>query len=160
MLQESVQRKATKWILNDYQLDYRSRLSSLQLVPLMMSFEITDIVFFLSSLKAPSPAFHFSHYIHFSSSHTCSSGLKLQHRFSHNNLSRHYYFIRLPRSWNRLPSSLDLLSCSIPLAKSHLANFMWSSFETHLHCSNTCSYHFHCPCSNSITHSHSSRSQF
>ena len=132
--------------------------SSLQLLPLMMSFEITDVSF-LSSLKAPSPSFDISLYVQLSSSHTRSSGLKLQHRFSHNNLSRHYYFIRLPPLWNRLPSSLDLLSCSIPLAKSCLANFMWSSFETHFHCSNTCSYHFHCPCSNSITHSHSSHSQ-
>ena len=142
MLLESVQRKATKWILNDYKLDYRSRLSSLQLLPLMMSFEIADIVFFLSSLKAPSPAFDISHYVHFSTSHTRSSGLKLQHRLSHNNLSRHYYFNRLPRLWNRLPSSLDLLSCSIPLAKSRLANFMWLSFENHFHCSNICTYHF------------------
>ena len=159
MLLESVQRKATKWILNDYKLDYRSRLSSLQLLPLMMSFEIADIVFFLSSLKAPSPAFDISHYVHFSTSHTRSSGLKLQHRLSHNNLSRHYYFNRLPRLWNRLPSSLDLLSCSIPLAKSRLANFMWLSFENHFHCSNICTYHFNCPCSNSIIHSHSSSSQ-
>ena len=104
--------------LNDYQLDHRSRLCSFHLLPLMMSFEITDI-FFLLSLKAPSPAFDISHYVHSSTSHTHSSSLKLQHRSSHNNLSWHYYFID-SWLWNRLPSSLDLLSCSIPLAKSRL----------------------------------------
>uniref|UniRef100_A0A1X7UH91 Uncharacterized protein n=1 Tax=Amphimedon queenslandica TaxID=400682 RepID=A0A1X7UH91_AMPQE len=34
---ESVQRRATKWILDDYKTDYKSRLVSLHLLPLMMN---------------------------------------------------------------------------------------------------------------------------
>ena len=52
-LLESVQRKATKWILNNFILDYKSRLCSLQLLPLMMSFEVNDITFFITSVKMP-----------------------------------------------------------------------------------------------------------
>ena len=48
---ERVQRRATKFILNDYSLDYKSRLSSLHILPIMMVFEINDIIFFVRSLN-------------------------------------------------------------------------------------------------------------
>ena len=101
--------------LNDYQLDHRSPCIYSHLWCHLK----LQILSFLLSLKALSPAFDISHYVHSSTSHTHSSGLKLQHRSSHNNLSWHYYFID-SWLWNRFPSSLDLLSCSIPLAKSRL----------------------------------------
>ena len=43
---ESLQRRATKYILNDYTSDYRSRLIKLQLLPLSMLLELNDICFF------------------------------------------------------------------------------------------------------------------
>ena len=48
-LLESVQRCATKWILNDYCMEYMSHLQSLHLPPLMMQLEVYDISFFLKS---------------------------------------------------------------------------------------------------------------
>ena len=50
---EKIQRHATKHILNDVTLDYKSRLISLQLIPLMMAYAINDLVFFLKCLKSP-----------------------------------------------------------------------------------------------------------
>ena len=47
-LLESVQRGATKWILNDYCMEYKSRLESLHLLPLI-----------LSSIPSPSNISHF-----------------------------------------------------------------------------------------------------
>ena len=44
---ESLQRRATKYILNDYTSDYRSRLIKLQLLPLSMLLELNEICFFL-----------------------------------------------------------------------------------------------------------------
>ena len=44
---ESLQRRATKYILNDYTSDYRSRLIKFQLLPLSMLLELNDICFFL-----------------------------------------------------------------------------------------------------------------
>ena len=41
---ESIQRRATKFIMNDYTSDYKSRLLHLNLLPLMYVFEITDII--------------------------------------------------------------------------------------------------------------------
>ena len=147
---ESVQQRATKWILNDYHLDYKSRLCSLQLLPLMMSLEVNDIVFFLVSLKLPSPAFDITRYVSFVSSMTRSSGVKLQHKYSHCNSSRHFYFTRLPRLWNKLSLSVNLLDCSIPLAKCCLHHFLWSYFVDHFCCDNVCNYHFCCPCGSCI----------
>ena len=50
ILLERVQRRATKFILNDYNSDYKTRLNSLGLLPLSMVLELNDIIFFLKSL--------------------------------------------------------------------------------------------------------------
>ena len=52
---ESVQRRATKYILNDYASDYRSRLVKLNVLPLSMLLELSDICFFIKSFKNISP---------------------------------------------------------------------------------------------------------
>ena len=54
---ENVQRRATKFILNDHLTDYRQHLVSLNLLPLMMIFGIYDIIFFIKCLKQPSKRF-------------------------------------------------------------------------------------------------------
>ena len=92
LLLESVQRRATKWILNDYVSDYKTRLSSLEILPLMMLYEFHDIVFFLKSLKFPSPAFDIMTFVTFSSNQTQSAGYRLTHTHSRNNMHRYFYF--------------------------------------------------------------------
>ena len=77
---EDVQRRSTKFILRDSSLSYRDRLLKLNLLPLMMEFEISDIIFFVKSVKQPSIHFRISDFITFSSSRTRSSTyLKLRH---------------------------------------------------------------------------------
>ena len=65
---ERIQRQATKWILNDYQLSYRCRLMSLHLLPLIYIYELNDIIFSIKSYKQPWPSLHFNinEYIKFS----------------------------------------------------------------------------------------------
>ena len=48
---EQIQRRATKFILNGHYTDYKSRLLKLHLLPLMMTLELQDILFFVRSLK-------------------------------------------------------------------------------------------------------------
>ena len=50
---ERVQRRATKYILNNYMLPYKVRLERLHLLPLMYTYELNDLIFFVKSLKAP-----------------------------------------------------------------------------------------------------------
>ena len=43
---EHLQRRATKYILNDYIFNYKTRFLKLELLPLMYTFELSDIMFF------------------------------------------------------------------------------------------------------------------
>ena len=98
------------------------------ILPLMMTFEMHDISFFLKSLLSPSEAFNILNFVSFtSSSGTRSSGVKLPHRYARTSPSRHFYFTRLPRLWNSL-ISLNLLSVFIPQALSTLKHHLWSHF--------------------------------
>ena len=61
---EKIQRQATKFILKDYDTDYRTRLLKLDLLPLMYTLDFYDIMFFIKALKQPSN--HFNIYDHVS----------------------------------------------------------------------------------------------
>ena len=149
LLLESVQRKATKWILQDFNSDYRSRLCKLKLLPLMRQFEFNDISFFLKSISSTSNHFDVLQFIKFS--HTARSPCpRLSHKFSRYNTTRHSYFTRLPRLWNKLTESTDLYSCSTSAAKLKLYNLLWSSFLQSFDSENTCSLHHLCPCSRCV----------
>ena len=52
-LLERIQHRATKYILNDYQLPYKEQLEWLCLLPLMYTYELNDLIFSIKSLKAP-----------------------------------------------------------------------------------------------------------
>ena len=147
---ERVQSRATKWILTDYTSDYKSRLLTLNMLSLMMTFEVYDISFFLKSLSSSSVAFDILNYVSFNFTvGTRSSGNKLQHRFSRTNPSRHFYFSRLPRIWNSL-LSLDHINLSLLHAVASLKHHFRSHFISNFDSSDPCSYHFMCPCSNCI----------
>ena len=132
---ENVQWWATKFILNDYTSDYKSRL-----------LKYYDIIFF-KCLKSPSSAFDITKFVSFSSTSTRSSAnFKLYHSKSSTNNCCHFYFNRLPRLWNSLPVfSLDLPLSSFKL---QLKNVLWSIFKSHFDASNPCSFHYLCPCRN------------
>ena len=142
---ENVQRRATKYILNDHLMDYRHRLVSLSLLPLMMIFEIKDIIFFIKCLKQPSKWFNILDFVTFCSGHTRSSTyFKLRHSFSRKNYIRHFYFYRLPRLWNSLPY-IDIHQSESTIKKK-LKRFMWSHFINNFDSDNVCTYHLVCPC--------------
>ncbi len=145
-LLERVQRRATKYILNDFRSDYKSRLISLDLLPLMYTYELQDIMFIVSHLKAPSKDFDLSELILFSSQRTRSSqGTKMIHRRNNTNLSRHNFFNRIPRLWNSLPP-IDL-DQSLGFIKCFVQAYLLDQFLTNFDANNSCSFHFRCPCS-------------
>ena len=101
---EAIQHQSTKFILNDYTFDYKSRLLSLQLLPLMMLYELNDILFFVKSLKEPNTSFNIHNYFTFISNCTRSATHhKLVHKLARTNVTKNSYFYRLPRLWNALP---------------------------------------------------------
>ena len=124
---ETVQRRATKFIINNPSMDYCDRLIRLELLPLMMEYEIVDILFLIKSLKSPSRHFNIADFISFNISNTRSSSyLKLCHSVSKTNIQGHFYFHRIPRLWNSLPL-LDT-SLSIPSIRARLRQHFWNHF--------------------------------
>ena len=141
---EQLQRRASKFILQDYTSDYKSRLKSLHLLPLMMLLELNDIMFLVNNLKNPSNSFDISNYVSFSSTATRSGSLKLTHSRSISNSQRHFYFNRLTSLWNSLPP-IDL-TLGAPTIKSKLKVYFWSVFLSRFDAYNTCTFHIVCPC--------------
>ena len=83
---EQIQRRATKFILNDFHSVYYNRLIKLQILPLMYMFELYDAMLFIKSLKASSPCFCITDFVSFAHGNTRSSTTgKLQHIHSCNN---------------------------------------------------------------------------
>ena len=86
---EQLQHRVTKYIFQDYISDYKTRLTKLQLLPLMYILEISDIMFFINSIKNPTSSFNINSYVSFSNSGTRSSALKLRHNTSFTNKQCH-----------------------------------------------------------------------
>ena len=105
LLLERVQRRATKYILNDYNLSYESRLKQLHLLPLMYTYELNDLLFFIKSLKFPTSYFDISKYIQFSNYSTrATSAHKLNYSNSRTSSTYPYsFFNRIIRLWNTAP---------------------------------------------------------
>ena len=133
------------FILSDYSLDYKSRLVSLDLLPISMTLELNDIIFFLRSLKSPSTSFNILNFVSFCDSSTRSSAAnKLKHPIVYSTSSCHFYFNRLPRLWNSLPvMSVDApLSVTITHLKRHFFSYCTANFNPSV----PCSFHLFCPC--------------
>ena len=113
---EKLQRWATKFILNDFSSDYKTRLTSLHLLPLMYLYELFDILFFVKSFKYPEPSFQISNFVSFSSTSTRSgSAVKLIHKHSRTSLAHHSYFHRLVYVSGTLCLPLTFHSPFLPL---------------------------------------------
>ena len=144
---ETVQRRASKFIISNSAMDYRNRLISLEMLPLMMEYEIADIMFLIKSLKNPSSHFNILDFITFNISNTRSSSyLKLRHSVCKSNIQGHFYFHRIPRLWNSLPQ-VDT-SLSIRSIRAQLRHHFWNHFIANSNSNNLCSYHYLCPCLN------------
>ena len=116
---ERIQRRATKYILNDFHSSYKNRLQSLKILPLMMQLELYDILFFIRCLKEPNEnnAFSIQSYVSFSNSNTRSTThLKLKHSLSKTHAAGH-----LITSVMELPPSSKLESLSSYNQKESLA---------------------------------------
>ena len=139
---EKVQRLATKYILNDYISDYKSRLVKLNLLPLMYFYEILDIIFLIKSLKTPTDNFNID-FVKFSPR---GNNRLLQTSQCRTSTTRFFYFNRIVKLWNALPSNLINLDHSMSTIKRHLYDYMFKHFKENFVNTNFCTYHLVCPC--------------
>ena len=101
------------------------------------------------SLQHRSDRFDILHSINITSHCTRSSDkVSLQHTFSKSCLSRHFFFNRLPRLWNALPS-IDINS-PISSIRRKVKHFLWSNFVNNFNSDDPCSFHFCCPCNKCV----------
>ena len=143
---ERIQRRATKYILNDYTSDYKSYLLKLHILPLMYTLDFNDIMFFIKNLKNRHDGFDIKSYISFVTGNTrLATSNKLQHNRSTDMMANNFYFNRLPRLWNTLPIiDINLHPDNI---KQKLLHYFWNHFEATFDSSNTCNLSFQCCCS-------------
>ena len=144
---ERIQRRATKFILQDYLSSYKDRLITLNLLPLSIWFEYLDFTFLLNCLLNPPDHFNIFNYIQFVSGNTRSSSaskLKCILQCSSRNNIHFFYFNRVVKIWNSLP--VINLSFSIATIKKHTKAFLWEYFLTKFDPLHTCSWFLCCPC--------------
>ena len=142
---EDIQRRSTKFILSYPQLDYKNRLITLNLLPVMYWLELQDVLFLIKCIKFPSDNFNIFDYISFNN--TCTrhhTNHKLQHRYCRTTAMRHFYFVRIVRLWNSLPF-IDLNN-SFSTIKRYLYSYFWNHFIQYFDSVNICTFHFKCPC--------------
>ena len=142
---ERIQRRATKYILNDYTSTYKSRLEQLNLLPLMYIYEINDLMFLIKSLKSPSDNFEIRDHITFTSNSTRSgTHHKLTHPRTTSAVQRHFYFNRITRLYNYLPA----INISLPtnIIKCQLIQHLWTHFYNNFNSDRSCTFHLLCPC--------------
>ena len=146
---ELVQRRSTKFITSNPLLDYKTRLMNLNLLPLMMEFEIADILFLVKSLKFPSDNFNIHEHLQFCSHPTRACyNFKLKQPLCKSDFDQSFYFNHIPRLWNSLPC-LDINLPSV--IKLKLRQYFWDHFISNFISDNVCTYHYLCSyskCSN------------
>ena len=142
---ERVQRRATKYILNDYTSSYKSRLQQLHILPLMYVYELNDLMFLVKSLKFPNDNFDITDHITFASNSTRSASFrKLVHSKTSNTTQHHFYFNRISRLYNYLP--VINLSLSTNIIKQQISDYLWTQFSINFDSERPCTFHILCPC--------------
>ena len=149
---ERLQRRATKFILGNYYIDYKSRLTTLNLLPLSLWMEMQDILLFVKLNQSPPANFSISDYISFVSPSIATRSTTV-HKIKSNskaiprlNSTRHFYLNRIIRLWNSLPQIPDL-DQSFADVKRSLLGIYWNYFTSSFSTENTCSWYRMCPCS-------------
>ena len=117
---EAVQRRSTKFILDDYTSDYKSCLHSLQLLAQMMLYELNDILFFVKSLRSLMLPLMFITVSHLVPQHPTTS------------LFTNLQQLTSPRTLISIDSliygMLSPLSTSISVSQFYLKLFFWNHF--------------------------------
>ena len=140
-LLESIQRRATKYILNNYTSDYKDCLLELNILPLAMQFELNDVLFYFKAIKSPYLSFDIIQYLITSEVNTRSGRTKLQ-VYTASSSFKHSFFNRFPL--NALPiidSSLSMITI-----KNKLRSYLFSHFMNNFESNNICTFHFLYPC--------------
>jgi hypothetical protein len=155
---ESIQRKVTKFILNDYQSDYKTRLILCDILPLSLRRQFLDCVFVYNSL------YGLSDYIITDKLELVNIQDDINTRLRHNQdelmfkyertnyeLYNKFFTRRVINVWNKLPYNLrdtELTNQGYNTCfKRELKSWFNDYFEKHFN-EDSCSWSIHCNCRN------------
>ena len=132
---EKIQRRATKFVLQSFSSDFKTRLIKLNILPLMYWLEDQDITFLVKCFKDPLENFNPFTFVSFITHSTRSATIhKLKVNFKRTTTTRHFCFNRVARLWNCLPL-LDLCLLYSTL-KYKLKLIFWDHFTNHFNPNN------------------------
>jgi hypothetical protein len=162
-LLEGVQRRATKYILNDYTSNYKTRLRNLSLLPLSFLREYYDLCFFYCCIHGIYDI-NISNIIPFTNltnddldvipdrmpTRSSTDRLRLSTPRCNTETARHFFTKRIVKLWNGLPEQIR----SIPAVDKHIRQFKHSilehlvlTFLAKFDSENTCTWVSYCECS-------------
>lgn len=152
-LLEGVQRRATKYILNDYASDYKTRLKQAKLIPLNYYKEYRDLCFLYKCIHGfyNINIFEFIRFQNYSQQQTRlrSSQFVIQPNKCKTWKGDEFFFNRIAYSWNKLPSELKSIKCKnkdIWPFKNKLLEFYQLRTETVFQDDNPCTWVLCCRC--------------
>ena len=154
-LLEGVQRRATKYILNDHVSDYKTRLLNIGLLPLSYFKEINDLCFFFKCIYNFSDL-DLSTSIPFQdqpivSTRQSTEPLRLIERPFRTETASRFFSYRIVTLWNSLPSSVRSTLCtnkSILPFKNQLYKIYNDRLLNLFDQNNTCTWVCRCRCAN------------
>jgi hypothetical protein len=155
ILLESVQRRATKYILNDYDSDYKTRLARLDLLPISYIKEFYDLCFFYKCIHRFYD-FDISHIIPLPNVRRPGTRLgqdtsRLARQPIRTETAAHFFSHRIVNLWNDLPMSVRSITCTnnffLPF-KSALLIFYKLKLINVFSIEDTCTWISHCRCAN------------
>ena len=151
---EGVQRRATKYILNDYASDYRSRLLQCNILPLSYQREFHDLCLIYKGLNN-FLKFNMAQIIPLNNENpniytrNRQDTTRLPGRTFATETAANFYSNRVIKLWNNLPESIRLIRCNTKKIKPfknrlyiHFKNLLTTKFTT----DNTCTWISHCRC--------------
>ncbi len=146
---EGVQRRATKYILLNYEMDYKSRLSALNMLPLCYTLEIKDLLFLY---KCINNQYDFSIHNVLDIRYTntrLNNGPTIISSFARTETYKTFYSNRIVKLWNLLPIEIKQLECinsNASLFKSHIKRHYKCLFDMNFDTENLCTWVTHCRC--------------
>jgi hypothetical protein len=147
---ESLQRRATKYITNDFDNDYLSRLDKCDLLPLSIRREFLDDVFLYNNINSIIDSDLLNNVKFVNDNSRNKDELMLLPRRLNLEIFRTYYTNRLVQSWNNIP--FEIRSCDLTDSgsnrnfKNNLKEWLLEQYKSNFDVMNTCTWNTYCLC--------------
>jgi hypothetical protein len=151
---ESIQRRGTKYIRNDYVNNYDTRLKSCNLLPLSYRRDLLDIIFCYNWYHGLNKANLSLSFVNTQEqrAHTrfAPDQLCLENTVCNTNLYSMFYGNRIVSTWNSIP--LDIRNIELnengknTTFKKSIKIWLYSIYTNNFNCENTCTWKVNCRC--------------